>query len=185
VEVLSGFGSIFWGFLFMFDFRIQGLDILPNVIGYLLMYFGLGKLSSYSSEFDNAKKYSIPLAVLSLFSLYQVQKPVGQMTFDPFSVVLLLVGIITTVLDLLLVYHLCLGIIYLAKNQSNNELQDLAQRRWKYYLFYKVIFTVWFPLGLIAPILFTIGFIPLFVFSITVVVLMMTLMKKSQDTFRY
>ncbi len=39
---MNGFGSIFWGFLFMFDFRIQGVDILPNFIGYLFMFLGWG-----------------------------------------------------------------------------------------------------------------------------------------------
>lgn len=182
---MGGFGTIFWGFLFMFDFRIQGLDILPNIIGYLLMYSGLGNLSSYSSKFDSAKKYSVPLAVLSLFSIYQVQKPVGQLTFDPLSIGLSIVGIITTVLDLFLVYNLCLGIVDLAKNQSNDELQGLAQRRWKYYLYCKVLFTVWFALGLITPFLLAIGFIPMFILSIAILVLMMTLMKKAQNTLQY
>lgn len=169
----------------MFDFRIQGIDILPNVIGYLLMYSGLANLSSYSTEFATAKKYSIPLTVLSLLSLYQVQTPVGQVTFDPLTLGLTVIGIITAVLDLLLVYHLCLGIIDLAKNQANAELQDLAERRWKYYLFYKVIFALWFPLGLVAPFLLAIGFIPMFILSIAVLVLMMGLMKRSQNTLQY
>lgn len=167
----------------MFDFRIQGLDILPNFVGYLLMYSGLGSLSSYSSEFDNAKKWSIPLAVLSLFSLYQVQNTVEQVTINPLTLGFYAVGIITMVLDLLLVYHLCRGIIDLAKDQSNDTLQELAHQRWKYYLYYKVIFTIWLPLCLIAPFLLAIGFIPIFILSIVVSVLMMALMKKAQDTF--
>jgi len=153
VEVLSGFGSIFWGFIFMFDIRIQGLDILPNFIGYLLMYSGLGKLSPYSSEFGHAKKYSIPLVVLSLFSLFQVQIPIGQGTMNPLSLGLFAVGIITTVLDLLLVYHLCLGIIDLAKDQSKHALQDLAHTRWRAYFLYKIIFIIFFALSVIAPFL--------------------------------
>ena len=169
----------------MFDFRIQGVDILPNFIGYLLMYSGLGNLSSYSSEFSNARKYSIPLAALSLFSIYQVQNPVGQVTIDPLSLGLYAVGIITTILDLYLVYHLCLGIIDLAEGQSNDDFQELAHERWKYYPYYKVIFTMWFPLSLIAPFLLAIGFIPMFIFSIAVLVLMMALIKKAQDSFQY
>jgi succinate dehydrogenase/fumarate reductase cytochrome b subunit len=148
------------------------------------MYSGLSNLSSHSSEFGTAKKYAVPLAVLSLFSLYQVQKPVGQVTFDPLSVGLLVVGLITTVLDLLLVYHLCLGIVELAQNQSNDELQDLARRRWKLYLLYTVTFAVWFPLGLIAPFLLAIGFLPMFIISLTVLVLMMILMNKSKDSLQ-
>ena len=168
----------------MFDFRIQGVDILPNFVGYLLMYSGLGNLSSYSSEFSDAKKYSIPLAALSLFSIYQVQNSVGQLTIDPLSLGLYSVGIITSVLDLLLVYHLCLGIIDLARDQSNDDLQELAHQRWKYYLYYKVIFIICFPLGLVVPFLLAIGFISMFIFSIAVMVLMMALMKKAQDSFQ-
>ncbi|MDQ7094305.1 hypothetical protein REC12_11960 [Desulfosporosinus sp. PR] len=179
---MSGFSSIFWGFLFMFDFRIQVWDILPNFIGYIFMYYGLGNLSLYSSQFGNAKKYSIPLAVLSLFSLYQVQNSVGRVNFDFLSLGAVALGIITTVLDLLLVYHLCLGIIDLAKDQSNDDLQELAHHRWKYYFFYKVVFIIWFTIGLAAPFLLAIGFIPMFIFSIAVLLLMMALMKKSQES---
>ncbi len=182
---MNGFGSIFWGFLFMFDFRIQGVDILPNFIGYLFMYSGLGNLSSYNSEFGNAKKYSIPLVVLSLFSLYQVQNPVGQVMIDPLSLGLFFVGIIVTVLDLLLVYHLCLGIINLAKDQPNDALQELAYHRWKHYLFFKVIFAIWFSLGVVAPFLLAIGFIPMFIYSIAVLVLMMALMRKAPGSLQY
>lgn len=169
----------------MFDFRIQGLDILPNFIGYLFMRSGLRNLSSYSSEFGNASKYSIPLVILSLFSLYQIQTPVGYVTINPIFLGLFAVGMITTVLDLLLVYHLCLGIIDLAKEQFNNTLQELANNRWKYYLICKVIFTIWFPLGVVAPFLLAIGFIPMFIMSIVVLGLMMALMKKAQGSLQH
>lgn len=33
----SGFHKLYWGFLFiLIDFRINGFDILPNVIGYII-----------------------------------------------------------------------------------------------------------------------------------------------------
>jgi hypothetical protein len=182
---VNGFTLVFWGFLFMFDFRIQGVDILPNFIGYLLMYVGLQALSSLSPEFGKSKKYAVPLAVLSLFSIYQVQNPVGQFSITPLSVVSFTIGLITIFIDLLLVYHLCNGIINLANQQHDHNLQTTASQRWKYYLVYKVALAIFLPLGLLVPFLLMVGFIPLFILSIFVLISMMTLMKNSQRSLRF
>lgn len=179
---MSGFGSIFWGFLFMFDIRIQGVDLLPNFIGYMFMYSGLGNLSFYNPEFAIARKFSVPLIILSLLSLYQVQKPLSQMSMDPLSLVFFILSLVSTVLDLLLVYHLCRGIIILAEERSHDSLEELAQRRWRFYFLFKVILNVWLALSIIVPFLAAVGFIPLFILSIAILAIMMSLMKTAQSS---
>ncbi len=52
-----GFGLLFIGYLFMFSFRYQGFDILPDIIGFLISYAGIRKLADYECGFDNLKKY--------------------------------------------------------------------------------------------------------------------------------
>jgi len=176
-----GFSNIYWGFLFFFDFRIQGFDILPDVIGYWLIYKGLNELVSNNSHFTEAKKYSVILGFLSVFDIYQVQMPIQQFNMDSLTGVMLLMGIIITLLDLLMVFHLCHGIAELAVGKCIFELKTVALNRWKYYLYIKVATAVVVLVALIIPSLVILLFIPLLVISIIVFVLMMSLMKQAED----
>ncbi len=63
-----GFGPLFLGYLFIFSFSYRGFDILPDVIGFLIMYFGLRKLSEYGYGFNNLKKYMYFLFPASLIT---------------------------------------------------------------------------------------------------------------------
>lgn len=175
-----GFSSIFWGFLFFFDFRIQGFDILPDLIGYWLIYSGLKELVSRSSHFTESKKYSLVLGILSVFDLYQVQMPVEQFSIGPLTGFVMLLGIVITILDLLMVYHLCYGIADLAERRGVIELKSIALNRWKYYLYLKVATTVVGPIVLIIPMLVMLLFIPLIFVSIIVIILMMGLMRQAE-----
>lgn len=41
----SGFNKLYWGFFFiMFNFRIQGFDIFPDIVGYLFLASGFTTL---------------------------------------------------------------------------------------------------------------------------------------------
>lgn len=133
-----GFNKMYWGFLFFFDFRIQGVDILPDVIGYWLIYLGLKEIVSVNSHFIEARKYTVVLAILSIFDLYQIQVPIEQFNLNSIWGIFMLMGIIIVLLDLLMVFHLCHGIAELAAEKSFGELENMALSRWKYYLYLRV-----------------------------------------------
>ncbi len=175
-----GFSNIFWGFLFFFDFRIQGFDILPDIIGYGLIYLGLKEIASMSSHFTEAKKYSVILCILSVFDLYQVQIPLQQFNVDPLTGLVMLIGIIIAIFDLLMVFNLCHGIAELAEGRGIIDLKAIALNRWRYYLYLRVATAVVVPIALIIPQLVMLFFIPLLVISIIVFVLMMGLMKQAE-----
>ncbi len=63
-----GFGPLFLGYLFIFSFSYRGFDILPDAIGFLIIYFGLRKLSEYGYGFNNLKKYMYFLFPASLIT---------------------------------------------------------------------------------------------------------------------
>jgi hypothetical protein len=139
-----GFRFLFWGFIFVFvDFRIQGFDILPDIIGYVFFAVGLGLLEKENlSEKENrgfavAKVLSYPLIFLSLFSIFQFQAPlnggfhVNAMVPGLWSV---LDSLLFTVLDLLMVFHICKGIRAMANHAGFVDLADKAHRRWIQYL---------------------------------------------------
>ncbi len=64
-----GFGPLFLGYLFIYSFSYKGFDILPDAIGFIIMYFGLKKLSEYGYGFEILKKYIYALFPSSLITL--------------------------------------------------------------------------------------------------------------------
>ena len=75
-----GFGALFLGFMFLYDFQIglrasesEGayalLDIFPDAIGWILLFFGLRRLCKKSDSFSFLKKSTLFFLVLSVFSL--------------------------------------------------------------------------------------------------------------------
>lgn len=167
------------GFLFFFDLRIQGIDILPDFIGYGLIYLGLKELVFMNSHFGEARRYAVVLGILSIFDLYQIQIPIEHFHLNSIFGIFMLTGIIIVLLDLLMVFHLCQGIAELAAGKGFVELENLSLSRWKYYLYLRVGIAVIAAVALLMPLLAIWAFIPVFIMSIVVLVLMMGLMKKA------
>ncbi len=63
----NGFKKLFIGFLFVFlKFHII-VDLLPDFIGYILIYNGIKQLATLSSQsYDKLKVLTIVLAVVSV-----------------------------------------------------------------------------------------------------------------------
>ncbi len=75
-----GFGSLFLGFMFLYDFQIAlrhtgmdgayaMIDIFPDAIGWVLLFLGLGTLSKKAEGFEQIRKAPVLFFVLSLFTL--------------------------------------------------------------------------------------------------------------------
>jgi hypothetical protein len=68
--------QIFWGFLFVFlDFTFDGIDLIPDFVGYIFIVIGLRSLSSLSLHFTHAKISAIILFFLSLFTDFSILTP--------------------------------------------------------------------------------------------------------------
>lgn len=174
------FKKIFWGLLFLLiNFRIQGIDIVPDFIGYIFIYMGLRDLAEHDQNFYEGKKFALPLIILSIFSIYKPQNPSYQINFNVFSFIL---GIAILILNLKTIYHICMGISSLAINIGDTELQTTAENRWKYYLTVQII-SMCSIILMFIPVLNIFLLIIIAVASITVHILLMTLMNKAQGTF--
>lgn len=174
----TNYRKVFLGFLFLFDFRIGGLDILPDIIGFILIVIGLKALLGRSDFFQKAKNVAIPLIGLSIFDIYQ--QPIGsslayESNPDVFTILL---GLATSALMIVMVYGICMGIREEAESLSLNDIADKAVIRWKLYLVTISITTV----GLIIPIIIGILFIPLFILICVSYVLIMSLLKQAERT---
>ena len=74
----SGIKWIFVGALvIIFSFRVNGFDIFPNFVGYILVCYGLRQLEEYHPLLRKAKIFAAANLMLSLPEIYSVQYPLG------------------------------------------------------------------------------------------------------------
>ena len=52
-----GFGLVFIGYMFMYSFPYKGLDILPDILGFIISYFGVKTLADYGCGWELVKRY--------------------------------------------------------------------------------------------------------------------------------
>ena len=73
-----GFGAIFLGIMFLYDFPIpvgkggvayMAPDIFPDVIGWILLFFGVRALAKKASGMDQIRWIPLPMMVFSALSL--------------------------------------------------------------------------------------------------------------------
>ena len=141
MEMTRAFGQLFWGFFFvMLSFRINRFDILPDVVGYILIFLGTGALAMHNDRFRAAKNASIPLMVLAgidfIASLGGTSPQRGGIDVPLSNAIGLAVilGIATLVLSLLMAYNVCMGIADMAGERGLTDLQREARSRWYLYL---------------------------------------------------
>lgn len=181
----SGFSLLFWGLLLLFPpLYIKGIDILPDFIGYILIFRGLQYLVSESKYFVMARKISFPLIVLSLINIYNFQYHYD--LFVSISYVLDIIKAIVLALNIYLVYNLCSGTIELAEARDNDYMANTVKQRWYVYLGAGVVFIVlsllsFFPfsgeLAAKLQVLFWIVYL-IYLFAFLIIVTAMYKMKK-------
>jgi len=187
----KSFTQLYWGFLFMMlDFRIQGIDILPDTVGYILFALAFYALASNSGYFDKAFKMNLPMIVLSLFSVYEKQEQGSEINMPGINInfgnagtltilgnaASILISIASWILSLLIVYYLFMGI----KEMSGNVHRDLyeeADRRWNQYLMLQIGVLLGFVIIFIPGLnfLYVIGIL---VASIILMLAILRLMKR-------
>jgi len=73
-----GFGSIFLGIMFLYDFPIpvgkdnvafMALDIFPDFIGWILLFFGVSALAKKAQGLDKVRLIPLPMILFSVLSL--------------------------------------------------------------------------------------------------------------------
>lgn len=171
-----GFSKIFIGLIFLFDFRINGFDILPDIIAYIFIYQGLKILSERNINFEKAKNLALPLIFLSILDIYQNTIPVDQLGRSSYGGLTIFIGIIMIIVNLMMIYRICIGIKEEAYKVNDSELALKSLKRWNLYLGVNITFLI----AMLLPFLLPLLFIPMFIASIVSYVLMLNLMKLSQ-----
>ena len=126
----SGFYLIFWGLLLQYNIVIKGFDILPDFLGYILIYKGLMILASENKYFAIASKITLPLIVLSLVNFYNFQyHPDLLLTL---SYTLDSIKVIVFGSNMYLIYNLCRGSIIIAEDIDDYLENTIRQRLYVY-----------------------------------------------------
>lgn len=147
---MSGLKLVFWGMLFVaVNIRIMGFDLAPDVIGYILVIVGLGRIEAYDDHFSAAKKMAFVLAALSLANIVQAPAQPGSISSagawpsSPDSVafnagifggilwlatLMMVVGIAA---NLYFFYQMSLGMKNLLLQVGDESLAKTCDDRWK------------------------------------------------------
>lgn len=166
----SGFKKLFWGFLLiMLGFKIQGFDILPNIVGYLLFASAFSNLNSNSMYFSIAAKYNIPMIILSVFSIYERPVQGSGVQFGLLGIFTIPIAIASIVLNLLVVYNLFMGIRDMAKERDQSDLVNDSDKMWNQYKMLQIAILCSFIL-IFIPLLGVVYIMVVFVASIIVTI---------------
>lgn len=151
---MSGLRIAFWGLLFTaINIRIQGFDLVPDVIGYIMVVVGLGKIETYEGKFTSAKKMARVLVAISLINIYQAPawetwgtESTGMMQSTSSSVLfsagifgsvpwlaalLMITGMLA---NIYFAYFMCMGIKNLLIRVGDHTLAGICDDRWKLIL---------------------------------------------------
>ena len=170
------YSKLLWGFIFLFDLRIGGFDVLPDIIGYIFFYQGLSILEDKNEFFSNAKKFALPMIFISIFDIYQVSNP-NEFSNNSLGILGIILGLIVVVINLMMVYNICFGIASEARETNNFELESKANSAWKLYLISNILIS--FSIILLGILQFL--FIIVLVVSIIAYIMMLRLMKAASN----
>lgn len=179
----SGLNKLYWGFLLiMLSLRIQGFDILPDIVGYILFASAFSDLASESTNFSTAAKFNIPMIILSVFSIYQNPAQVQGINLGSLGLLSIPLGIATFVLNLLVVYNIFMGIKAMASQRGQFELASESDQKWNQYKMLQIAAVFTFIL-IFIPMIGFIYIMVLFVVAIVIAVKIMGFIKRCKESF--
>ncbi len=177
--VEKGLNKLFLGFIFiMLGFRIQGFDILPDIVGFLFFASGFSNLSPHSDYFIKAAKYNIPMVILSIFSLYQDLSHGEGLNLGLLGIPL---SIISFVVCLLVVYYLFMGVKDMAIKKEQLDIALESNEKWNEYVILQIAVLLTFIM-LFIPALAFIHIFLILIISIIFTIRITGFLKKCSQT---
>lgn len=141
--------NIFIGYIFVFfHLKINGFDLLPDFIGYILIYRGLCKLTVETAIFEKAKPATIGMGILSFMSLI-----VGG-TINYNSLIWSVINLLATLVSIYILYIINTGIYEIEQTRNIPLNSEKLFEIWKIQSVLSIGCTVlaWIPNTIIAVI---------------------------------
>ncbi len=179
---MGGLKLAFFGLLFTaINVRIQGFDIVPDFIGYLMVIVGLRRIEQYEANYTTARKLAIVLTMLALINIYQapIQNTVDQFGMTESSPINFSAGIfgavpllatafmiIGIIINIYFIYSMCMGTKNLLNQVGDFTLAKICDDRWRFILsaeigllFSLLLAMIQIPFGAILAMLFGVLFL--------------------------
>lgn len=194
---MSGLRLCLYGLIItLININIQGFDIFPDVIGYILVVVGLGKIEQYEDNFKLAKRVALIQTVLAAINIVKPQNQdvsasngffqTANVSFSagifgniPWLAILL--ALIGTVVSIVFAYAMCMGMKNLLIRTGDEILAGTCEDRWKLLLISQVGLVVSM---LLALALGSIGIIISIVFAIFAFVAMILFLLLINHAYR-
>jgi hypothetical protein len=134
-----------WGLVIaMIDIRVGFFDLLPDIIGYMMIVSALQHLSSLHAVFKKAKYIAIVLIILTIPVLF-IQTNVTITKFSSIPLTVHLYSQLLFVLHILMAYWIFNGLIGMLKQEGNIQLLDAAISRRNTYLVFNISMIIFYP----------------------------------------
>lgn len=165
------------GFI-LIDFAVQGYDILPDVIGYIMLAIGLMPLTNVNPHFRRARNVSLLMIVIGVLTFIT---PVRSFVIEMANIAILsvLLSIAIYVIELVFMYSILMGIAELARSNREHSLSVRAMLLWKYYW---ILIVVSFFGTILAFFLGILGVLLIIGFGIATIVLAYMILKMVYDS---
>ena len=188
IEIPYAINKIFWGLLLvLLDINIIYFDILPDILGYIMIVSGLSGLKPYSLFFRKAKIAAVFLVILSVPAFFLIPAiPLDEFQPSSSSLITMASSTIFGLLHLVVIYYSIYGLIEMAKKLNIYELPERSQDRLNVYLIGSLGTMTVFPfvLNVSDQAAFYIIIIS-FIISITLEITILTLIRKYRKHFLY
>lgn len=180
LEVLrmnEAFSKIFWGYLFvLFEIHIFVIDILPEPVGYYLIFSGVSMLLNDFPIGQKAKNIALALIFISIPTVFLQQNTgADQLVQLPFLSALSIYMTVLGVLKLILVFYIFQLIMAIVQHHGDDGLIARSKKTFNTYIIVMVLtiivhsFSINFAMDqfmAVSIILIIVGFIMEIVFLV-------------------
>ena len=138
--------------IILLDFRIMGFDVIPDLVGYIMILSAIASLEGYHKEIGKAKPFAIGLLILSITDIYQINENVlNGFTINNTTIIFMIITAVSVVMDIFMVYYITHSIMELTKRNNLNKLYETTHYRVKSYVVVNLIFLAIIPFTLNMP----------------------------------
>lgn len=139
----KGFRKIFWGFIFVFiEIHIIAIDILPDPVGYFLIYTGM-KLVNIHDEFGSGGKFiAFGLVYFTLPTVFLQNTTIEHIS--GWFIYMSVIGI----LNLVLAFYILQMMVLIATGRKENHLLRRTETSFKFYMISVMVITFFEPFAL-------------------------------------
>lgn len=124
---MKGFLLIILGLIMtFFDFSINGINLIPDLVGFILIAIGLSLHTTWDSSFGTARIMAFVLVFLAIPDLFDFTIPITPGPIQIFLTALWPLNIARTIVFILMNWFLFRGISAVAISQGNEGLASSA-----------------------------------------------------------